>query len=351
MLTMQFQLSKYINRLVKAGFIPVFTGFILLLSSCGKDELISNTAYNLEIPKGFPAMAIPVDNQLTVQRVALGKKLFFDNILSRDSSVSCSSCHLPEYGFSDPEQFSKGVAERIGFRQSITLTNVAYNTLFFWDGGATSLELQLLAPIENPDEMDMNMPKLIERLSNHPDYPALFKKAYDREIDPFTITRALAAYERTLISGNSRYDMYVNAGKEDALTESEKRGLEVFNSSRTNCSQCHSGFNFTSFGFENNGLYEYFADSGRARVTTLRSDVGLFKVPTLRNIGVTAPYMHDGSLTTLEQVIEHYQAGGKLHENKSPLITGFQLTTQEKTDLLNFLNSLTDYEFISQTAE
>lgn len=343
---MRFLFNKYDGNTVRAVFIPALAVIFLLVSGCRKDEMIPS--YSLDIPPGFPEMKIPADNELTKERVELGRKLFFDKMLSSDYSVSCASCHLPEYGFSDPEQFSRGVGNAIGFRNSVSLANVGYNTLFFRDGGSLSLELQIEAPLTSVEEMNMTYQQIMERLNNDATYPDLFIKAYNREPDPFTITRALAAYERTLISGNSRYDKYFYQGKENALTESEKRGMELFNSSKTNCSQCHGGFNFTSFGFENNGLYEFYADSGRARVTTLRTDAGKFKVPTLRNIAVTAPYMHDGSISTLEEVISHYESGGEVHENKSHLITGFQLTTQERTDLINFLNSLTDYDFLNQ---
>lgn len=347
MVPMQFQWNKYNRITAGTGVFPVLAAVILFASGCRKDEVIPS--YVLDIPTGFPEMEIPADNELTRERVELGKKLFFDKMLSSDYSVSCASCHLPEYGFSDPEQFSRGVGNATGFRNSVSLANVGYNTLFFRDGGSLSLELQIEAPLTSAEEMNMTYQEIMERLNNDATYPDLFMKAYNREPDPFSITRAIAAYERTLISGNSRYDKYFYQGNENALTESEKRGMELFNSSKTNCSQCHGGFNFTSFGFENNGLYEFYADSGRARITTLSTDAGKFKVPTLRNIAVTAPYMHDGSISTLEEVIAHYESGGKTHENKSQFITGFQLSSQEKTDLINFLNSLTDYDFISQS--
>lgn len=303
--------------------------------------------FYMKIPKGFPTPVIPEDNQLTIARVELGKKLFFDPILSRDFSISCATCHHPEKSFSDTVALSKGVFGRKGLRNSPSLANIAYKNQFFMDGGVPTLELQVTAPIQDHNEMDLNILDVVQRLKSEPDYVKLSMQAYNQEPSPYVITRAIASYERTLISGNSSYDQYKN-GNETALTHSQKRGMGLFYSARTNCSSCHSGFNFTSNNFENIGLYSLYKDSGRMRVTLNEVDRGKFIVPSLRNVAVTAPYMHDGSMESLEEVIDFFNGGGHTHSNKSYLVKNLSLTNQEKNDLVNFLKSLTDNEFLTK---
>lgn len=324
----------------------LLVAFIALLASCQKDNAIPDKPYELNLPEGFPAPSIPDDNQLTEARVVLGRKLFYDPILSSDYTVSCASCHAQSIAFSDDVAISEGVNGKLGFRNAPSLTNVGYSTTFFRDGGSPSLRLQAIAPISDSTEMNLSLAEAIERLTAHPEYPALFKAAYGDANNP-PLTRALEAFQYTLISGNSAFDQYYYQGKDNALTASQKRGWILFNSNELKCTKCHSGFNFTNNAFENNGLYENYADIGRARVSSNNTDIGKFKVPTLRNVGLTAPYMHNGSLVSLEDVIAHYASGGSDHENKSPHITGFELTETEKTDLINFLHSLTDWEFIN----
>jgi cytochrome c peroxidase len=209
-----------------------------------------------------------------------------------------------------------------------------------------TLELQALAPIENPLEMDLPLPEAEQRLREHPDYPALFRQAYGREPDLFGLTRALAAYQRSLISARSPYDRYL-LGDSSALDADQKAGKEIFFSERAECFHCHTGVLFSDFSFQNNGLYEVYTDSGRAVITGNPRDVGRFKVPSLRNVALTAPYMHDGSLPTLESVIDHYMSGGKRHRNKSHFLRPFDLNETEKRQLIAFLHSLTDSEFIT----
>lgn len=301
--------------------------------------------FYMKIPKGFPAPIIPEDNQLTIARVELGKRLFFDPILSRDFSISCATCHHPEKSFSDTVALSKGVFGRKGLRNSPSLANIAYKNQFFMDGGVPTLELQVTAPIQDHNEMDLNILDVVQRLKSEPDYVKLSKKAYNQEPSPYVVTRSIASYERTLISGNSNYDQYRN-GNEMALTHSQKRGMGLFYSTRTNCSSCHSGFNFTTNNFENIGLYSVYKDSGRMRVTLNEVDRGKFIVPSLRNVAVTAPYMHDGSMESLEEVIDFFNDGGEIHTNKNNLVKSLRLTDEEKNDLVNFLKSLTDKEFL-----
>jgi cytochrome c peroxidase len=303
--------------------------------------------YILDLPPGAPIPQIPSDNQLTAARVALGKKLFFDPILSRDSTVACGSCHFQDKSFADNRVISPGIEGRLGLRNAPSLANMIYRDRFFYDGGVPSLELQVLAPIEDHNEMDFNSLDVVERLKNHPDYPAMIRDAYDSEPDVYALTRAIAAFERTLISGYSPYDRYAYQGDINALTTEEQRGMNLFFSNRTQCGTCHSGFNFSNEEFINIGQYsDYTADPGRRRVTALDSDIGKFKVPSLRNVAVTAPYMHDGSLATLESVIDFFNIGGQAHPNKSALIQPLGLTMQEKSDLIAFLKSLTDSEFL-----
>lgn len=313
----------------------------IFLFSCKKESKIEET-YLLSTPVGFPQPTIPADNKPTKARVALGKMLFFDPILSRDSSLSCASCHLTDKKFSDGNIVSIGIAGRTGIRNAPSLLNVAYLPVMFWDGGVPNLEQQVLAPIENPNEMDFSVPEVIIRLLRNEKYNSLFLEAYGRQPDIYSFTRAIACFERTLFTGITPYDDYVYNKNENALNASELRGMDIFFGERGECFHCHGSYNFTDHSFANNGLYEFYADSGRARITLSPSDVGKFKVPSLRNIAQTAPYMHDGTKATLEEVIEHYDSGGKYHINKSPILKPLHLTAQEKQDLIAFLHALSD---------
>lgn len=323
--------------------------FLSVLTGCVKEDRVDeDSPYYVDLPKGFPTLPVPADNQLTVKRIELGKMLFFDKNLSVDSTVSCASCHFQQFAFSDDKALSTGVEGRTGFRNSPPLFNLAYHPYFFKDGGVPTIELQVLAPIQDVNEMAHDIPELIELIKDDQEYQKLAMIAYGRSFDPFVLTRAIAAFERTLISGNSPYDEYQFQNNSNALSASEIRGLELFSSERLACSNCHSGFNFTDYAFKNNGLYEtYPSDSGRMRITLNPQDEGKFKTPSLRNVGITAPYMFDGSLQTLEAVVEHYNSGGSSHPIKDPLIKPLNLTQQEKNDLIAFLNALTDQTFIT----
>lgn len=305
----------------------------------------ADDTYHFRTPAGFPEPVFPQDNLLTKARVELGRKLFYDPIVSRDSTIACASCHLQELAFADTGRFSRGVGDSIGFRNAPALFNHAWQTVFMRDGGTPTLELQVLAPINDHLELDFNILAIVERLKRDSDYVQQSRLAYDREPDPFVVTRALAAFERTLISGDSRYDDHVNGTP--TLTDEEIAGMELFSSERTQCSSCHSGFNFTNEEYRNNGLYETFVDTGRARITFLREDVGKFRVPSLRNVALTAPYMHDGSVATLQEVLQHYLQGGQGHYNQDTLIRPFELTELEQTQLIAFLSTLTDRRLLS----
>ncbi|MDX2190453.1 MAG: cytochrome c peroxidase [Bacteroidota bacterium] len=306
------------------------------------NEIPSNEEISLKVPYGFPYPDVPADNKPTQARIDLGEKLFFDPILSRDNSVSCASCHLPDRFFTDNLTVSIGIEGRKVERNSPTLINVAFQKSMFWDGGNPTLEQQVLAPIDNHNEFDFDVNEIVKRLQKHKDYSTLFQMAYKQAPSVYALVRAIANYERTLIGGTSKYDDYNRTMNSDVFSESEYRGLSIFFGERGECFHCHGGFNFTDNSFQNNGLYLTYPDSGRARITQLPTDVGKFKVPSLRNVEMTAPYMHDGSISTLEEVVAHYVGGFKKHRNKSLIIQKLNLTTQEQSDLVNFLKTLTD---------
>jgi len=310
---------------------------LLCILSCEVDDQIK-APFHLIVPKGFPEVNIPNDNQLTVERINLGKKLFYDPILSRDSSISCNSCHLQEFAFTDANKTSIGIEGRPGKRNAMSLANVAYANFLQRESGVPTLEMQVLVPIQEHNEMDFNIVAVAEKMNEDPNYRKLSYDAYGKLPDAFVITRAIAAFERTFLSGNSKYDT-------NQLSESEQRGMALFFSDSLACSSCHGTFLFTNQQPENNGLYEQYTDSGRYILTGLQEDIGRFKTPTLRNIELTSPYMHDGSLSSLEEVIAHYESGGMNHVNQSAMLKGFTLTETEREELIVFLNSLTDYEF------
>ncbi len=304
--------------------------------------------FELQLPPGAPMPVFPADDPRSRASVELGKALFFDPRLSRDGSISCGSCHHPDRAFSDTAVLSLGVEGRLGMRNAPTLANVAYHTSFFRDGGVPTLERQIIAPIQDPVEMDHSLQQAAAAVRSDGNYQRLSKLAFGRELDTFVLTRAIASYERTLISGWSRYDRYTYRADQAALTEQEVRGLTLFNSAALNCTACHNGFDLSDHSFQNIGQYMDYLDTGRERITLDPADNGKFKVPTLRNIALTGPYMHDGAMTSLEQVIDHFASGGLPHHNRSPEIANFALTESEKADLIAFFNSLTDERSIDQ---
>lgn len=277
-----------------------------------------------------------------ISAIELGKRLFFDPILSSDSSVSCASCHNPDYGFADNRAFSIGVNGKKTSRNTPSVLNMKNRTAFFWDGRASTLEEQALGPIQNPDEMNLPIPEAIQRLKKHPFYANAFREVYGKEVDSALLGKALAAFEETLEIEETRMDQYL-MGNENALNESEKRGLALFNG-KAGCIECHFGPDFTNDQFKNIGLYtgKKNEDMGRYNVTKNKKDKGKFKVPGLRNIIYTAPYMHDGRFKTLEEVVDYYNSpdiANPKHPNRDKLIKTLNLTAQEKNDLINFLKS------------
>lgn len=326
--------------------ISAIVFFALFFSHCKTPEPAPNFgATEIVVPNGFPSIDFPDDNAYTLERWELGKKLFYDPILSKDSSISCASCHQQKIAFSDEFKVSKGVENRLGNRNTPGLFNLAYHPYFTREGGVPTLEMQILVPIQEHNEFDFNIVKISERLNRSQTYIEMSQAAYNRLPDHFVTTRALANFERSLLSGNSQYDQYLH--QNGNLSQEAIQGMDLFFSDKTNCSKCHSGFNFSNYAFENNGLYETYADEGRKRLTGKAEDLALFKVPSLRNIELTSPYMHDGSIDNLDAVIEHYNAGGQNHIQKSNLIKPLYLTNLEKQQLKAFLISLTDYQFIN----
>ena len=303
--------------------------------------------YLLSIPDGFPEMKFPEGNELTSKRWDLGKRLFYEKRLSIDQSISCGSCHQPSLAFADDKALSPGVFNRAGTRNAPSLANVGYHPYLLREGSVPTLEMQVLVPIQEHNEFNHNVVNIVNELKNDSMYAALSLEAYERPFDGYVLTRAISVFQRTMISGNSRYDQYVRQGKISALSSIEKKGMDLFFSNKANCSACHSGFNFTNYNFENNGLDSIYSDNGRFRLTNDSADEALFKVPSLRNVGLTAPYMHDGRFKSLKEVIDHYNNGGENHKNKSALIQVLQLSEVEKEELIAFLHSLSDFSFIA----
>jgi len=312
------------------------------LTGCQSDR-------DVELPSYFPSILHPADNTPTEARITLGRYLFYEPRLSIDSSLSCASCHLQSLAFTDGRKLSGGVHGITGFRNSPTLTNVAFQPYFFFDGGIPTLEKQVMAPLDNPDEMQLNIHQAALRLREDSFYTELFQKAYQRPPDAYSIVRALAAFQRTLLSYRAPIDAFWQ-GDTLALSPSQRKGLALFLSNRLGCATCHNGPNFTNYEFRHNGLPVADDDPGRRRVTTLPQDDGKFKVPTLRNITVTGPYMHDGSIASLDEVLTHYASGGVDHINKDKTISGFSLSATERADLLHFFEALTDTAFLRNPA-
>lgn len=305
--------------------------------------------------RGFPPMPVPADNPTTVEGVALGRRLFYDPILSGDSTQSCASCHAQAFGFSDHgRRTSLGIDHIAGTRNAPALVNVGWSETLFWDGRAVNLETQALEPVPNPIEMHEEWPRAVAKLERQAQYPELFRAAFgSRTITSERTVKAIAQFQRTFVSGNSRYDRFLLTGT--GLSESELRGFIVFFSERGECFHCHVDRTFTDQRFHNNGLDASFADIGRFRVTEDPDDRGKFKTPTLRNIVFSAPYMHDGRFATLEDVVEFYDTGGEGTETVNPFILNLRrnraegngLTLQEKQDLVSFVKTLTDSTFVT----
>jgi cytochrome c peroxidase len=338
----------------------------------GADES-SMPAYEWRLPPGFPRPAVPADNPMSSAKVELGRRLFHDTRLSSTGRYACASCHRPELAFTDGRPRSLGATGESVRHSAMSLANVAYNPAFTWsDARVRSLESQMRQPLFNRHPVEMGLEGdghgAVKALSAEAAYQDLFAAAFPDEAAPLSmpnIIKAIAAFERSLISGRSPFDRYVFDDDPAALSESEKRGMALFFSTRVGCAQCHSGLNFSGplvyeghasegASFANTGLYDvdgrgsYPAnDRGLIDVTHRAADMGKFRVPTLRNVALTAPYMHDGSLASLEQVIDHYARGGRKHPHQDSRLRPLALSQTERADLVAFLRSLTDPEFVA----
>ena len=346
---------------MKNWIVYCFLFFLITSCSSSENEIYTPISATLEIPALFQEKLIPPvipnNNPLTEEGIALGKKLFFDKILSGDNSQSCASCHAPENAFTDNTRLSDGIDGVFGTRNSMPLFNLAWNfdERFAWDGKELSLERQILEPVRNPIELHANWQNIAEKLQNHPEYPTLFSRAFGAlTIDSILVTKAIAQFERTLISGNAKFDKYLRG--ELMLTPQEINGFNVFmDESRGDCFHCHGSDNnplWTDNKFHNNGLDTSFSDLGLGAVTGDPADNGKFKSPSLRNLVFTAPYMHDGRFTTIDEVINHYSEGLKNSVTIDPLMKkisqgGVQLSDQDKADLKAFIVSLSDHDFIN----
>ncbi len=335
--------------LLTLSFLPV------TLASCQKktaeerrpEAAKASYRYRLVFPLGLSAESavIPKDHPLTHEKLKLGKRLYFEKRLSLDNSISCASCHVPEKGFADPNQFSTGVGGNKGGRQAPAILNRVFSAAQFWDGRAASLEEQALGPILNPVEMAMpSIHEVVERLRTDPSYVADFKASYppDGAITGENIAKAIASFERTILTGSSPFDHFL-AGDKTAMSESAQRGYAIFKDQKKgNCETCHVSFNFTDENYNNIGvgIAAKKRDPGRYMVTNLEGHQGAFKTPTLREVARTGPYMHDGSLKTLEDVVALYVQGGGKNRWLSPKIKPLKLSKQEQADLVEFLKAL-----------
>ncbi|MCC3152077.1 cytochrome c peroxidase [Hymenobacter sp. BT770] len=355
---------------MKATFVGL--GLLLGLASCQQNPVepdapavVPPTAYNLIIPSNFPpAPAQPADNALTVEGVALGRQLFYETALSVSSTVSCGSCHRQELAFTDGRAHAVGVNQAVSARSSMALANLLWEPKLTWDGAANTLEAQARIPIEKPVEMHQSLTVGVARLQQLPLYQDLFRKAFGSStITEANTLKALAQFERTLISSNSRFDQF-RRGDRTALSAYEQQGLVLFSTHPNgtlrggNCGDCHSGDLQTNHTFSNNGLDVSPTDLGLGALTGLPTDNGKFRVPSLRNIALTAPYMHDGRFTTLEQVVDHYNEHVALNSpNIDPLLLNttndprqqsftLDLTADEKAKIVAFMRTLTDSTFI-----
>lgn len=284
-------------------------------------------------PAGLPPVVHPKDNATSPEKVALGKQLYFDPRLSADNTVSCASCHDPKKGWSNGEQFATGVGGKKGGRNSPSVLNSAYYTVQFWDGRAGTLEIQALGPIANPIEMNLPVEDAVKKLNEIPGYKEQFQKVFGTEVTADGMAKAIAAFERTVLSGDAPYDRF-KAGDKTALSEAAQRGMKLF-FGKANCSACHSGPNFSDSSFHNVGYDS--EDVGRFAISKLPGDTGAMKTPTLRDIARSAPYFHLGELKTLEEVVAHYNKGGNNNAHQDEEIYPLKLTDAEAADLVTFL--------------
>ncbi len=327
-----------------------------LLTFCGGckktvSERPIGQVVTIKPPLGLPPVPIPSDNPPTAETIALGRRLFYDTRLSKDNKLSCASCHSPDFYFTDGRRLSPGVDGKLGLRNAPTILNAAYLSTQFWDGRAASLEEQAGSPIANPLEMNQPHEVSVSKIAKDASYKVLFRNAFGSEdVTIGRIEKSLASFERTLLSGNSAFDRYKYGGDKTALTPAQIRGFAVFmDPHKGNCVICHAiddhaglftngTFHNTGEGVDGSGA---FTDVGRFQETKVAKDMGSFKTPTMRNVAKTAPYMHDGSLKTLKEVVDFYAGGGNSNPYLASDMKKIKLTGQERLDLVDFMESLT----------
>ena len=333
----------------------ILSGLLFWQVSCKKEEPGVET-FSFSKPANFPAPTYDFsNNEITTAGFELGRRLFYDPILSRDGSIACADCHISYSAFSHPDHgVSHGIDGLLGNRNAPAIQNMAWRTSFFWDGGVPNLDLVSLNPIQNPVEMDESPANVVRKLNLHAEYPALFKSAFPGQdtVSGATMLKAISQFMVMLVSSNSRYDKFVRKEAGGTLSAEELTGLELF---KQKCASCHSGELFTDQAFRNNGILNDFTfDSGRNMVSTFPEDIGKFAVPSLRNVEKTAPYMHTGKFLTLESILDHYASGVKDSPTLDPILKqngqlGIPLSDLEKKQIIAFLKTLTDNEFIRDT--
>ncbi len=311
----------------------VLTGVL----AAGIGSLLISSAAMAQHPAGLPELTHPKDNPSSEAKIALGRMLYFDKRLSADNSVSCASCHDPKYGWSNNDATAVGVGGKRGGRSAPTIINSAYQKFQFWDGRAGSLEEQALGPIANPIEMNLPIEEAVKKLAAIEGYQKRFQEVFGSGVTADNLAKAIAAFERTVISGNAPYDRF-KGGDKTALSDEAQLGMKLF-FGKANCSACHNGPHFSDGAFHNLGVASDAkeADQGRRKISGLEGDHGAFRTPTLREIARTAPYMHDGSLKTLEEVVDYYNKGGTPNDYLDEEIYALKLSDQEKKALVTFL--------------
>jgi cytochrome c peroxidase len=346
------------KKLAIIGSILVLFTAANLIGKDKKKNASLPTPYTIPLPSFvsdyFDKMPPQEGNPLTVEGITLGRKLFYDKRLSANNTISCGSCHKQEHAFADNAKFSKGVYDSSGIINSMPLFNLGWARNFFWDGRAPSLNEQITDPITNKLEMASTWGIVLERLNGDEEYKTLFKKVFGTDkVNSSHVMKAITQFELTLVSFNTRFDKYYFEGEADALTPQEERGLDIF-FGFGNCNHCHSDVLLTDNFFRNNGL-DLLPVPGLYNTTGKESDRGRMKVPTMRNVALTAPYMHDGRFASLEEVLDFYSSGihqksPNIDEHIQPMGKGLFLTPDQKADLIAFLHTLTDSSFINNEA-
>ena len=315
--------------------LVIVLGFLAL--RCGSSQDLN----------AFVSIPTPPDNPQNAAKIALGRKLFFDTRLSLDGTVSCATCHDPRKAFTDNLAKSKGINGQLSERNAPSLLNAAFLKTAMFDAHLQTLELQVIVPIQEPVEMGHNMKNLLKQLRQIPEYQAAAKAIFGRDFDAWVLTRSISAFERSLLSMNAPFDQYL-AGNKKAMSKDQLAGWRIF-SEDLYCIKCHPAPYFTTYEASNNGLYANYegkTDQGRFRIHHDSSDIGKFKVPSLRNLPLTYPYMHDGSLQTIADVLAHYQKGGAGHPLQDQQIVAFNLSGKEKQQLTAFFNALVDTSYL-----